>query len=148
MFVESINDFIDSIIIGMKAKKLSLCGLVLKKKALARMEADFKKDFKAFQKRCSHRLEEVHELDRDYSNGFKGESKSIIKGWRCHRCGIFIPRKKGKPWEVCHMCGSESMRTWIYRTNPREQTRSGIVYRCTDCGHEYVMQINDSYCKE
>lgn len=93
-------------------------------------------------KYCRHRhWDEVREYDQDYASGFKGDSRIILVGWECSRCGLFVRRKEGPPWEVCRMCGGDEMSKWNYRSSPFEQIRMGYIYRCHHCGHQYVKTV-------
>lgn len=99
---------------------------------------------KKIQKKCKHRLVEIFEIDKDYNPGFYKEDtdRSIFSGHKCIRCNLFIPRKVGRPWQVCHKCGNDKMERCEYKCY-KEQSRYGSIYRCSKCYHEYVRALTD-----
>lgn len=60
------------------------------------LEEENQADWKCFQCNCPHEdLEPIYEVNKDYFSGFQGEFRDVLKGWRCLRCDLFIPRPEG-----------------------------------------------------
>ena len=105
-------------------------------KNLEKLKKDIDDEWIAIQENCDHDMQPVKRRDPQYFNGFKEDHRNVLIGWKCSCCNYFVSRPKGKPWEVCHACGGE-MRRCYYRSNPKQQIRIGVIYRC-ECGHTYA----------
>lgn len=58
---------------------------------------------------CRHENKErVTRYDPNYSSGHPGHAgMEVLEGWICLDCGQIITRPKGKPSEVCYLCGGK-----------------------------------------
>lgn len=84
------------------------------------------------QRDCNHNFNPIREPDPHYRQG-QTLGMDVFVGQRCKECKLFVPRREGHPWQVCHNCGKNMK----YSERVPGQGGRFHVYTCESCGHEY-----------
>ena len=102
---------------------------------LAQAEQELLKMIEAFRANCQHNFEKVMKYDATYRDRLDGVGKGqdVFVGRKCKKCGLFEPRKKGLPFEVCYKCGGRMEHN---RQEPYGED-TAHVHKCQSCGHEH-----------
>ena len=104
------------------------------KEQLTTQIENFEKSVTNLQNDCKHSFQKVMEFDKTYHWGTHSPSSGddVMKGKECTECGLFEPRPKGFPWDICHKCGGEME----YQGKTPGQGGDGQhIYKCKSCSH-------------
>ena len=102
---------------------------------LAMAEQELKKMIEEFQRICPHDYEKIMRFDEEYCGRVddQGRGQNVYMGKICKKCGLFEPRPKGHPWQICHKCGGR-MRHDHQELYGQDRVN---IHKCQACGHEY-----------
>ena len=86
------------------------------------------------QQSCNHKFQKKMEFDKNYHWSYysRHNGEDIMLGKECSECGLFEPRPKGQPWDVCYKCGGEMK---SLGKTPGQGGDGEHVYECKDCKH-------------
>lgn len=92
------------------------------------------KEISTLQNECQHKFHKKMGFDKNYHWSYysRYNGEDIMLGKECSECGLFEPRPKGQPWDVCYKCGGQMK---SLGKTPGQGGDGEHLYECNDCKH-------------